>query len=200
MLHHLRSPARALAECARVLRPHGVALFFEPFLGGNRIVAATFQALLDLDQGRPPRPSRRLPKGVASFIQRLKVLPPGSAGLVPDVAQCLTGVCRDFAIRASMNRLTVRLRRVDDKWLFERRFFASAARRHGFLEPVVFPLRESPRLFSEHMRSLLHLVLGKDEGLLPPWASEVVDGVDDHLTAETRQANPTECGIVLTKR
>lgn len=128
VLHHLRSPARALAECARVLRPHGVALFFEPFLGGNRIVAATFQALLDLDQGRPPRPSRRLPKGVASFIQRLKVLPPGSAGLVPDVAQCLTGVCRDFAIRASMNRLTVRLRRVDDKWLFERRFFASAAR------------------------------------------------------------------------
>jgi ubiquinone/menaquinone biosynthesis C-methylase UbiE len=200
ILHHLRAPRRTLAECARVLRSGGVALFFEPFLTGNRLVASVFQALLDLNRNALPRASRVLPAEVRSFLSGLKLPAPDAPRLSPVLADALGGFCRDISLRSRMNRLVVRLRRLDDKWIFRREFFEREAARSGFLAPDIYGLADRPDRFAGHMRAIIRLVLGSEESALPPWAAEIVDRFDGCLTPETRRESPIEAGIVLTKR
>ncbi|MBI2213543.1 MAG: class I SAM-dependent methyltransferase [Acidobacteria bacterium] len=199
ILHHLRSPARTIAESARILRPGGVAIFFEPFASGNRLVAAVFQALLDLDGGRAPRRSGALPRELRSFLAAASRLPAASQRLSPELARTLDGFCRDISVRSNMNWLTVRLRRRDDKWLFDREFFAAAARRVGFCEPAIFGLTNRPKRFAEHIRAIVRLALGPNEGAFPPWAAEIIDAIDECLTPETRRETLIEAGVVLVK-
>ncbi|MFA6954699.1 MAG: class I SAM-dependent methyltransferase [Thermoanaerobaculia bacterium] len=200
ILHHLRAPQRTLAECARILRPDGVALFFEPFLAGNRLVSSVFQALLELNRNVLPRESRVLPAEVRAFLAGLKLPGPDAPRLSPALADALSGFCRDISVRSRMNRLVVRMRRLDDKWIFRREFFERAAGRSGFLEPDIYGLADKPDRFAGHMRAIIRLVLGPDEGAFPPWASEIVDRFDACLTPETRRESPIEAGIVLKKR
>lgn len=172
ILHHLRSPARALAECARVLRPGGVAVFFEPFLAGYRVVAESLENLLARDRGRLP----------------------------PRVRDFFLGIVHDFRVRASMNRFTVRFRHLDDKWLFTPDFFTAQAQKNGFLDPTVYPLQVGPRLLFERIHSLIHLGLGNDKSELPGWALAEIDAADARLAAEPRQELLIEGAVILKKQ
>jgi hypothetical protein len=176
-----------------------VALFFEPFLPGNRIVAAVFQALLDLNEGRAPRPSRALPGEVRAALARLEPPAGGAPRLSPGLVRALGGFCLDIRLRARMNWLTVRLRRLDDKWLFQRDFFTRAARRYEFRAPVIYPLKDDAKRFSEHMRAVIGLSVGGDDASLPSWASSIIEGFDDCLSPESHRDALVEAGIVLEK-
>jgi hypothetical protein len=98
-----------------------------------------------------------------------------------------------------MNWLTVRLRRLDDKWLFQRDFFTRAARRYEFRAPVIYPLKDDAKRFSEHMRAVIGLSVGGDDASLPSWASSIIEGFDDCLSPESHRDALVEAGIVLEK-
>lgn len=50
VLHHFLEFERTLASCARILRPGGIAVFFEPVLQGKAIIAFLTDLLLRIDQ------------------------------------------------------------------------------------------------------------------------------------------------------
>jgi ubiquinone/menaquinone biosynthesis C-methylase UbiE len=70
ILHHLFHPEKTIAECARVLRPGGSAIFFEPFEAGHQVLALTLRSLLDRN-GRLQGGEEPLQPAVVRFFEAL---------------------------------------------------------------------------------------------------------------------------------
>ena len=199
VLHHLFSPDKTLAECHRVLKSNGVAVFFEPFELGHQIVALIFERLLERDSGSRKRMAQVLPGPVEKLLARLAGLLPSRREVPPEVGHFFKERHREFQIRKGVDKSQPVFRRLDDKWLFTRGFFEDCAERCGYREAVIYPLRESTRPFFDHIRALLRLGLGSDESVLPPWAIDVIAEIDEHFSPEARSELLIEGCVVLKK-
>ncbi len=110
VLHHVLNLERCLREMCRVLRPGGVAAFFEPFYVGNRMIAFVLEFMLhylQLTDAYPPEKMRRLEETIQSYV-------------------------RTIEYRRDNRNNPEQLALLDDKHLFVRSEFYDSAIRSGF--------------------------------------------------------------------
>jgi ubiquinone/menaquinone biosynthesis C-methylase UbiE len=177
ILHHLFSPDKAIAECARVLKPGGSAVFFEPFEMGHQVLALTLRSLLERN-GR---------------------LRGDEEPLQPEVVRFFEALCQDWHVRKGEDKSTPQYLQIDDKWLFTQDYFDRVAGRSGFQGVTIDPIQRNPNLFSGQVDTLLRIGLQKDATVLPRWAFECLTEVDRSFTEQARRHLVFEGIVVLRK-
>jgi ubiquinone/menaquinone biosynthesis C-methylase UbiE len=177
ILHHLFSPQKCIAECARVLKPGGSALFFEPFEAGHQVLSLVLRSLLERN-GR---------------------LRHGEEPLQPEIVRFFESQCRDWRVRSGEDKSAPIYLQLDDKWMFTQDYFQRAAREAGFREVAVSPIYLKPDLFSHHVDILLQIGLQRDATALPPWAARCLAEADNSFTEQARRHLIVEGVVVLRK-
>jgi ubiquinone/menaquinone biosynthesis C-methylase UbiE len=173
ILHHLLDPKRALATAYRALKDGGVALFFEPFEGCG-LVRLAFTLILEQAQ----RDGLELDPRLAAFM---------------------AAMCLDFATRAQTDRSAEHFRYMDDKWLFTRHYFETAAREVGFRKLTIIPDGYGASLYRNYVASLLQLGTGLGIEELPAWTLAIIETIDASFTPEMKRELHVEGMVVFEK-
>jgi SAM-dependent methyltransferase len=173
ILHHLDEPNLGIARAGRALKPGGHAVFFEPFNGWS-VLRLGFERIL-----------------AEAALRR--------APLDPAVDEALRRFVEDVAVRSQLSRKGFDYARLDDKWLFSRRYIERAAEAAGFVEARFVPLNDHPSLYRDTAAVHLRLHSGRDDLELPDWALDIVDGLDAALNFEAKRELMLEAAIVLTR-
>jgi ubiquinone/menaquinone biosynthesis C-methylase UbiE len=180
ILHHLFAPDRTIRDCFRVLKPGGVAVFFEPFETGNQVLALGLKHLADLSRNPPD----------------------GGAPIEPHVLEFFAAVCKDYRCRKGVDKSAAFWKYLDDKWLFTRSYFEGVARDAGFRRVTIYPnnpFEDNLAPFSNQVGVLLRLGLQRDLDALPGWAREYLAEMDGHFSRELCQELILEGTIILRK-
>ncbi len=172
ILHHLFSPPRVIEGVARILRPGGRAIFFEPFEAGNMLLRVAYRQILDDVR------SLLVPRRVKRFLRDLM---------------------HDFEVRKGTDKEKEIFRHIDDKWLFTRSYFEELAREHGFRRCTVTPLLAPADMFAAQTASYLRLGLGLGRDALPPWAWRRIRRLDEFFSPEAKEDLVIEGAIVLER-
>lgn len=173
ILHHLERPLEAFIAAARVLRPGGHAIFFEPFEGYG-ILRLAYERILSEAKLR------------------------GEA-LHPDVERTLGNLIIDIAARTNPDTTSPSFCALDDKWLFSREAVSEMAARAGFADVNVLPHNSEANLYQLIAPIQLRLATGRSDLPLPKWAMAVLKSFDEALPATLKRAAMLEGTIVLTK-
>ena len=172
ILHHLLSPEKVFAGCARILKPGGSAIFFEPFEAGNALLSLMYGAILDN---------------------------PRSTTLLPDIIQCFQSHITECNIRRGRDKTAPVFQQYEDKWLFTQRYIQEMAQEYGFTSAEVYPLHGIETPFTQQTEVLLRLAAGKEANALPTWAWEIVHTYDQHFSEDLKSDLLIEGGIILRK-
>jgi len=144
-----------------------MAVFFEPFEAGNAVLRMAFERILAEDATRD---SERLSEATA---------------------QTLRALVNDFRVRAGSDKSAEIFRRIDDKWLFTRGYFAAIAAEIGFVSVEVDPLWAGEDVFVMQTGTYLKLAQGLTEdqagAALPGWAWDVLRSVDAAISLELKR-------------
>jgi ubiquinone/menaquinone biosynthesis C-methylase UbiE len=170
VLHHLLHPDQTLAGCARILKPGGYAIFFEPFENGNALLARVYAAIL-----RQP-----------------------GAKLLPDVANFFRHFVADISLRKGRDKSAPIFHKLDDKWCFTRCYVHEQAGRHG-LSCTIYPLHTTVNPFEKQTEVYLRIGLGKDRAGLPDWAWELIRELDGSFSEDLKTDLLIEGCIILHK-
>ncbi|MGA2618008.1 MAG: class I SAM-dependent methyltransferase [Thermoguttaceae bacterium] len=171
-LHHLFRPDQTIAECGRILRKGGLAVFFEPFELGVVLMRMLHERIV-----ADPR-ARKIPREVYSFLQ----------------AQIA-----DIDRRLGEDKSDPIFMRLDDKWLFTTHFFQEQSRRHGFARCTTYSLISPERPFEQKMEVLLRAGLGRTREALPAWAWQEIGKHDRSFSPQGHRDCIYEGGILLEK-
>jgi ubiquinone/menaquinone biosynthesis C-methylase UbiE len=177
ILHHLFSPQKTIAECARILKPGGSAIFFEPFETGHQVLALTLRSLLE-------RNGRR--RGDEEPID-------------PVVVRFFEALCHNWDVRKGEDKSSPQYLQIDDKWLFTQDYFDRVALQAGFQSVTIDPIQLDPNPFSVEVDSLLSVGLQMNATVLPRWVSECLADTDRFFTAQARRHLVFEGIVVLRK-
>lgn len=179
ILHHLFEPERSLAECARVLRPGGCALYFEPFEIGNQLLALCLKQVLALDAVHPEE------------------------HLSPEVTNFFKALILDYSVRLGTDKTDPFFTQADDKWLFTREHVQEMARKAGFSKAVIRSINNKELMFSGQITSLLWRGLGiptdQVTTSVPSWALDEFSTLDTHFTRPVREELLMEGAVLLYK-
>ncbi len=170
VLHHLLHPDLTLAGCARILKPGGHAIFFEPFENGNALLARVYADILR-------RPGAQLPPDVASFFRHFAA---------------------DINLRKGRDKRAPIFQKLDDKWCFTRRYFQELAGQHG-LSCTIYPLHTTENPFEKQTEVYLRIGLGKDRTGLPDWAWELIRELDGAFSDDLKADLLIEGCIILRR-
>ncbi|GEM_PF-867676 len=171
ILHHLFHPERTLEGCARILRPGGVALFFEPMQGANWMVRTFYAAVL---------------------------ADPRAGELSPNLRRYLRNRIRFFDDRVCTDKDQPQFLKMDDKWMFTREYFLDIAERSGFsachIQPIGDPARQVSGKLQVHMKGFGQAI--KD---LPVWVQQLLDEVEAGIPTALRSQVLGDAILVLVK-
>lgn len=170
ILHHLFYPEKTLKSCAKILKPGGHAIFFEPFEEGTMMMALIYQTIiyhggfkwLNFMMKRYFRNMNKV---------WLKMRNTDKAG--------------DSFFKT-----------VDDKWIFKRRYFFDLAVKYGFESCQIYRIDKSEKPFT----NLAKNHFGKKINSLPKWIFEVIDNYENWLTKENKDELITEGCIIIKKK
>lgn len=169
ILHHLFKPEKVFESCARLLRPGGRAIFFEPFEGGLDIVSLIYEETLRNPRGLLLNPfTRRYMQNCISYWRNMRL---------PDKND-------PFFSGA------------DDKWLFTHDFVERHAAESGFSRTMMYGLEKSDRPFEALIKTHLK---GNNVKSMPGWFWETVDRYERGFSDEVKRTLFTEGCIVLQK-
>ncbi len=172
VLHHLFSPEHTLLGCARILKPGGYAIFFEPFENGNAILNLIYHTVLQHAQ---------------------------QGSLDPEVRALLNSQVRDHGLRKGREKTSPLLQQMDDKWLFTKHSFEEMADQAGFSEWQIYPLHPPELQFAKQVEVILRLGIGKGREALPQWAWEIVQYYDECFSPDLKTDLLIEGGVILRK-
>lgn len=189
ILHHLFRPERVIEGCARILKPGGCAIFFEPFESGNAILTMAYREILQRNQSlidetrsaasdSAPDNAPPLPVATAAFLQEFS-----------HQHEIRKGRCKDDEV----------FQRLDDKWLFTQRFFQEQSASAGFQQCIIDPLHPSPQPFIDQTRSYMVTVVGKPEDAMPPWAWAILQRYETMFSADLKSEMFTEGRVIFRK-
>jgi ubiquinone/menaquinone biosynthesis C-methylase UbiE len=176
ILHHLLEPAACLRECARVLKPGGFALFFEPFETGNQIVGLWLRQCLESHTLRPDH--ERLDAATVRFFEALLL---------------------DYRTRKDLQPGHHLLPHLDDKWMFTRGWFEQQATACGFRSVALRSLHPVEQRFCTHLDVLLRIGLGQGFDAQPPWVRATAEALDAQFSPAARAELLIEAAVVLEK-
>ncbi len=177
ILHHLLSPEKTVAQCYKVLKPGGVAVFFEPFEIGYQILALGLQRLIEMSASPPA----------------------GAEPLRPEIIRFFEAICLDSRVRKDKAKDPAVLAHLDDKWLFTRSYFEYVSRAVGFGDVVLYSINPVAGLFSDHVAEILRLGLQLDASVLPGWALAYLRQLDRHFSPELCQELMFEACVLFRK-
>jgi SAM-dependent methyltransferase len=183
ILHHLIDPAACIRQACGALRPGGMAVFFEPFEGGNALLRLAYEQILLMDRQAEHLGIEHVPAAPANWFH---------------------GIADDLRRRAGTDKSDPWFQQIDDKWLFTRSYFEDVARSLDGISVEIEPLNSSDRLYSMQTWVNLRLVFGvSDEEvtqLLPGWAWDVLRRYDEELSPELRRDIPVEARVIFSRR
>lgn len=211
ILHHLFQPERTLAECARILKPGGAAIFFEPFEVGNQVLALMYRHLLEMNQRRliwvatrqlPPQANWQSLSGWLTWLRwaknwlfPLRIRRP----MRRTVARFLANACHEYQLRKGRGTDPAVLAQMEDKLLFTRGFFEQQAAAAGFETVVVQSINHQDQQFSLQVQVMLRLGLDEGPSALPAWAWDYLRQMDGHFSRELMPELLCEGLVVLKK-
>lgn len=172
MLHHLVDPRPMLENMLAALGLGGLAIFYEPLQAGYFMVRQAMLQILRESEFHTPLPDQ--------IIRGLKVLILG-INVVSEEA-----------------RLNPILPRLDDKWLFTRKFFERVA---DMLDCKMYTQASdvSAHAFQNKVAGLMRGV--SPEGFVPPvWVNEILRSYDEHVGPDLREEFAMETSLVFAKR
>ena len=152
ILHHLIDPVHVLKTTYRVLKPGGVALFFEPFEPGHAVMATAFKQIL----------ARQHAEGA----------------LAPSTEKVLRDMLLDWTVRIGRDKSDPMYPHLDDKWLFTETYINDVCGDLGFEPAKLMRRPASVTKFHEFVVNILHLHSGLPASALPDWAWEAIDMLD----------------------
>jgi ubiquinone/menaquinone biosynthesis C-methylase UbiE len=160
VLHHLHDLRKAFTEIGRILRPGGVALFFEPFESGCQLLSLIMQLLIATNQSVP----------VASRIPE-------------DVVAGFRVFMHDIWRRKGVAKSQELLDRLDDKWVFTETQLRHAIAGTGIeliaIKQVYQPAGLVSQMVDHELRRRLHSL-----AVLPEWAQQMVADVEGQFSHE----------------
>lgn len=194
ILHHLFDPSKTLEQCYKVLKPGGIALFFEPFEIGYLIISMVLNQLIDLNE------KMLSPILLTKLMRKLGLSPFWNKEIIsPEIIAFFKALCLDFEVRKGIDKGRPIYQSVDDKWLFTKGYFEKISQTLGFNALIIYPLHEVNNQFSNQIKSFLQIGLGKSDNSLPKWALDYIEKIDKHFSKELLEEFIIEGGIVLRK-
>lgn len=186
VLHHLLNPGLTIEGCARILKPGGHAIFFEPFENGNAILARIYHAVI----------SRR----VTILSKVCRTISNRHGGDLPkDVRSYLTRFVHDSALRKGRDKSAPVFRKLDDKWCFTKRYFEGLSEKFGFSRCTIYSLHDTARQFEDQTEVNLRLGPGRTRDALPDWAWEIIRQFDSAFSEDLKADMLIE-GCVILRR
>lgn len=168
ILHHLFNPEKTLKDCARILKPGGTAIFFEPFSEGMSMMALIYEAIIHHGGFKWLDLSIKLYfRHSVSIWQKMK----------------------------NQDKTDPFFKKVDDKWLFERRYFQKYAQKYNFKDCLIYRIDKS----SQPFMNLLKTNLAKKIDKLPKWIFEVIENYENWLDEEIKDELIIEGCLIFEK-
>ncbi len=171
ILHHAVSPEQILAEIRRVLKPSGVAVFWELFEGGAQFLAGLFDIWLEMNK----HCSESLPPGMENAM--------------------LTFIA-DLDRRKGRTKPAEVLATLDSKWYFTRPFLEDVAGEAGFSRCEIRNVYGAHNVvwqMADH--ELRRWGFGLDGA--PLWAREKLLAIQGRFSDDYLDENPFSCSIVM---
>jgi ubiquinone/menaquinone biosynthesis C-methylase UbiE len=172
VLHHMISPEKTLGRCTEILKKGGFAIFFEPFEEGNIIIRAAYQAILNDSR------HTALSEKTTVFLETMM---------------------RDYDVRMVRDKSSSRFNGLNDKWLFNKKYFSVRAEEYGYSDCIFFPLRPTEQQFLNHTLTTLRLFGGMERDDLPDWAWEIIQQFDECFSEQAKEELLIEGCIILKK-
>jgi ubiquinone/menaquinone biosynthesis C-methylase UbiE len=172
VLHHMISPEKTLGRCAQILKKGGFAIFFEPFEEGNIIIRAAYHAILNDSR------QTALSEKTTDFLETMM---------------------RDYDVRMVRDKSASRFSGLNDKWLFNKKYFSVLAEEYGYSDCISFPLRPTEQQFLNHTLTTLRLFGGMERDDLPDWAWEIIQQFDQCFSEQAKEELLIEGCIILKK-
>lgn len=177
ILHHLTEPGELVKAAMRVLKPQGVAVFFEPFEAGYALLRMLIRELC------------------REAAVREMVLP---------AFTWWAEMSAEWNLQIQRDRLPG-WRDLDDKWLFPRSVLQQFADEAG-AELIVRPLHsfgDRTDLFRCHLRYQLRHWRGldpDDPAVVPPWAWDIVERYDNEFFSAGLKEDLLFEGVVIFRK
>jgi len=177
ILHHLVEPGQFIASALRVLKPGGIAFFFEPLEGGLAILRNIFSEVLKEADERSSLNRLRLPFLLLKRMEK---------SLRPQILREEHPGWRDL----------------DDKWAFPRPMLEDIASENDATVRID-ALHGSDNQFRNHFLSLLHqhrLHRFIDPSSFPTWVWNIFERHDERISSMDRKSDVALEGcITFTK-
>jgi ubiquinone/menaquinone biosynthesis C-methylase UbiE len=175
VLHHLAHLERVFAEVSRILKPGGVALFFEAFESGLQLLSLLMQLLIARNEMMPP--AQQMDGGIVATFR-----------IFMDDLWRRRGTTKDQAL----------LDVIDDKWVFTESQIRNTVTGTGLklaaIKQVYPPDRLISRMVNHELQRRLHSLTE-----LPQWAQELVNDVERQFSSELLSETLFSGAIQLTK-
>lgn len=168
ILHHLFRPDKTLKECAKILKPGGIAIFFEPFEEGTSIMALIYETIIHHG---------------------------GFKWLDFSVKFNLRKMVATWQKMKNKQKTDSFFNKVDDKWLFSKKYFRDYALKYGYKDCIIYRLDQSRKPFTH----LAQTHLAKKVDHLPKWIFETIKMYENWLSDELKDELITEGCIILRK-
>jgi ubiquinone/menaquinone biosynthesis C-methylase UbiE len=169
ILHHLFEPEKVLAACARLLKPGGLAFFFEPFEHGLDLISEIYGSILS--------DARRFFLG-------------------PKTRRYLRDCISIWAKMKNRDKTDPFFNAVDDKWAFNRDHLEDMARRNGFSECLIYSLSKAINPLEELIRTHLE---GNNIQRMPKWVWSKIHEYEKNVPSQDKTRILTEGCIILRK-
>ena len=169
ILHHLFEPEKVLAGCARLLKPGGLAFFFEPFEHGLDMISDIYRLIL--------ADTRRFFLG-------------------PKRCRYLKDCISIWAKMKNRDKTDPFFNAVDDKWAFNRDHLEGMALRNGFSECIIYSLSKAINPLEELITR--HLEGNNIQGM-PKWVWSKIHEYEKNVPSQYKTHILTEGCIILRK-
>jgi len=169
ILHHLLNPDKTIRHCQKILKPGGLAIFFEPFEAGMDVLALIFQSILNHKNCRWwfEFTKKRYMKDSLILWQKMK----------------------------NTHKNNPFFRTVDDKWLFKKSYFEKLASELSFAELTIFRLDQSNQPYTH----LANEHFNKNFKAFPLWIKEIFFQYEEWLSDELKDELLTEGCVIFRK-
>ena len=171
MVHHLIEPDKFLDRIFSSLKPGGICIFTEPFKVGHQILRFFLNELSSGSEYSLP-----IPEDIQYFFK--------------SYIYTIDTMC-------TLDRSGLEYAKLDDKWMFSRRFFEFASRRNNMCMDF-FTTDETENRFISNIERLVWLGLGK-EWRIPEPARSFVNRFDEAIPEDILDEIPSTGCIIFRK-
>ncbi len=169
ILHHLFHPGKVFASFAKILKPGGHAIFFEPFENGYSILNIIYRdTLKDAREEQLTSEMKDYLKNTIDIWNRMK------------------GNDKSDSFFFS----------ADDKWLFTKEYIHKISKENGFGLPIIYPITKVDRPFYQLAETHIKGNKIKD---VPDWFWNKIDEYEQMFSYDLKRDLLTEGCIIVTK-